>query len=307
MAKTKTVEPELFSPGEGPKVAPLTEGKVRKGGRNLTTQIAKRPPPPAPMRKAPAPQNMLAVIAQAASNPAVDVAKMQALLDMQAALEKEQARKAFTEAFVQMQAQLPEIRTDGRIEIRAKDNAGQRTGEVQQATPYATFQNIMRVVRPILSEHGFALSFSTEPGADGRISVNGILDHVQGHQRTTQFPLPAETSGSKNNVQGWGSSLSYGKRYATISLLNIVSNSKEDEDRDGHAEVALVSADGIVTLKEKLQAAGLTEAKFCEGFKIKAIGALPEREYEEAIRRIERFAKLAAEQRAAEQQSADKR
>lgn len=304
--KTKTAEPELFSPGEGPKVAPLTEGTVRKGGRNITTQVTNRPPPPAPANATPVPQNMLAVLAQATTNPAVDVAKMQALLDMQATLEKEQARRSFTEAFVKMQAELPEIRADGRIEIREKDNKGNRTGVVQQSTPYATFQNIWRVLRPILSKYGFALSYPTEPGSDGRILVHGILDHVDGHQRMTTFPLPAETSGSKNNVQGWGSSLSYGKRYATISLLNIISNAKMDEDRDGNDEqapiepvaVKLISAEDVDVLSDKIKLAGLTTARFCTRFNIQQIADLPDDRYDEAVAAIEKYGAEAAQQQA---------
>lgn len=307
MAKTtKTAEPELLAPGEGPKVADHNPRKPRlpKTGTKVTVHRQVHSAPA--KREAPAPQNMLAVIAQAASNPAVDVAKMQALLDMQATLEKEQARRAFTEAFVAMQAELPEIRADGRIEIREKDKAGNRTGAVQQSTPYATFQNIMRIVRPILSKYGFALSFSTEPGTDGRILVNGILDHVGGHQRTTSFPLPAETSGSKNNVQGWGSSLSYGKRYATVSLLNIVSNAKEDEDRDGNdapapketAAVKLISAEDVDVLSDKIKLAGLTTARFCTRFNIQQIADLPDDKYDEAVSAIEKYGAEAAQQQA---------
>lgn len=189
----------------------------------------------------PAPQNMLAIIANAVMDPRCDVTKMQALLDMQKQIEERDALKAFTADFIKLQSDLSTttIRQDGKIEIRSKDAKGERTGKVQQATPYATFNNIMKFVKPLLVKHNFTLSFETEPTLDGsRILVRGILAHALAHQRTTAFPLPAETSGSKNNVQGWGSSMSYGKRYCTIALLNIVSHAAEDTDRDGHASPA---------------------------------------------------------------------
>ena len=178
------------------------------------------------------PKTFMQVIAEAAADPRCDVAKMQALLDMQAQVEERNATKTFDSAFIALQAELPSIAQDGKIEIRAKEN-GERTGRVQQATPYATFNGIMKVIKPLLTKHGFGLSFETEQTAGGLLLVRGKLTG-HGHERATAFPLPAEASGSKNNVQGWGSSLSYGKRYCTISLLNIVSGAKEDRDTDGH-------------------------------------------------------------------------
>lgn len=180
----------------------------------------------------PGPANFLAVIMTAATDPRCDVAKMQALLGMQREIEDREAQKEFNRSFIALQEELPPIRRDGKIEIREKVGT-ERTGRVQQSTPYATFNNIMQAIKPLLIKHGFALSFSTEPAGE-RILVKGLLEG-HGHCRTTSFPLPAETSGSKNNVQGWGSSMSYGKRYCTIALLNIISEAPEDSDTDGHA------------------------------------------------------------------------
>jgi len=265
----------------------VTKERVRvQAGRSHATEPAKqtRTSAVAAIRQDDAPPaNMLAVIARAAADPRVDVAKMQALLAMQKELEDREAQKAFTTAFIAMQKKIPSIRRDGKIEIRAKDAKGDRNGSVQQATPYATFNGIMKAAEKPLREHGFSLTFSTEPAPDGRIIVRGMLEHEQGHIRTTAFPLPAETSGSKNTVQGWGSSMSYGKRYCTIALLNIISHSPEDADTDGHAgtfktakdgaivestEVPLISRAQAAELRAVMADCGVPEHKFCEAFGI---------------------------------------
>jgi hypothetical protein len=247
-----------------------------------------------------APSNMLAVIAQAAADPRVDVAKMQALLTMQKDLEDREAQKAFTTAFIAMQKKIPEIQRDGKIVIKAKDARGERTGPVQQATPYATFNGIMKAIDKPLRDFGFSLTFSTSPTADGRIIVRGILEHEGGHQRTTDFPLPAETSGSKNNVQGWGSAMSYGKRYCTIALLNIVSHDPRDADTDGHEGTFKASTDGLVEaeetrpvskaqiaeLREVMKDCGVSEVRFCEGFAISKVDELPDDLFESAKARL---------------------
>lgn len=224
---------------------PITEGMTRKGGRNQgPSKIKERPAAPAPITpkskavavhqpKAdpPQPKSVLQIIAEAASNPAVNPENMRALLDMQKEIVAEERKQSFDAAFIALQAELPVINKDGKIEIREKDSHGVRTGKLQQRTPYATFDAIMDAIQPLLTKHGFGLSFETQPLGE-RLLVRGIL-RGHGHERHTEFPLPAETSGSKNNIQGWGSSLSYGKRYATIALLNIRSRALEDADTDG--------------------------------------------------------------------------
>lgn len=48
-------DPKFAFDGYSNKVAPLKEGLVRKGGRNPASSLEfQRPPPPAPMRPAPA-------------------------------------------------------------------------------------------------------------------------------------------------------------------------------------------------------------------------------------------------------------
>lgn len=254
--------------------------------------------------QAPAQQkNVLAIIADAASNPACNPENMRALLDMQKEIMAEQAKRDFSSAFIALQADLSHvtIRQDGKIEVRKKDASGERTGSVQQATPYATFNNIMKTIQPFLTKHGFELSFSTEPVGE-RLLVRGYLEG-HGHQRTTAFPLPAETSGSKNNVQGWGSSLSYGKRYCTIALLNIISGAPEDRDTDGHPnteklkpakgggfaeveppqKITAAQRDEIIGL---MTAAKITEPQFCAKYGVKQIGFLPAELFDAAKKAI---------------------
>lgn len=242
--------------------------------------------------------DLMSVIRTAALDPRCDVEKMRALLDMAKEVEADEAKKAFTRDFIAMQEQLPSIGRDGKIEIRAKDAQGGRTGSVQQATPYATYNNIDKITKPILLAHGFALSFATEPAPDGRLNVIAYLDHAMGHQRKSTFPLPAETSGSKNNVQGWGSAMSYGKRYGAIALLNIVSHAPEDQDTDGHsgrfanakggglaevpAEVVKVSAAQREELKMVLEDCGVSETNFCTHYDIAGVGDLPAELFEAA-------------------------
>lgn len=191
-----------------------------------------------PFRQPP-PKTMLQVIAEAVRDPRCDVAKMQALLAMQRDLEAEGAKKAFNRAFIDLQSEMPSIRRDGKIVVRAKDASGSREhGRVLQATPYAKFEDIHSVVMPICLKHGFTLGYETysDPAPDNpmRMMLKGILLHIGGHERISTFPIIPDVTGSKNAAQGQGSGQSYAKRYVTIALLNIVSHAPQDRDRDGY-------------------------------------------------------------------------
>jgi len=250
--------------------------------------------------------NFLAIIMRAATNPKCNVEKMQALLAMQREIEERESKKAFTRDFIAMQRDLPTINRDGKIEVRAKDaRSGERTGPLQQSTPYATYPQLMEVCKPIMDAHGFTLASWIEPEAGGaRIVVVSQLDHIDHHSRTSRFPLPAETSGSKNNVQGWGSSQQYGMRYNAIALLNIVSKALKDADTDGHrgsfvkakgdglaetTEVETLTDEEVATLNQRMIACKVPLAKVLDHYGIKALAEIPRSVFQTALKQCDDY------------------
>lgn len=159
-----------------------------------------------------------------ATNPAVDVEKLERLIQMQERIMDRNARAAFDAAFAEMQSEIPEISEKGEILSRS--------GGVQST--YARNEDIQRALRPILKKFGFALSFRTEWPDEKHVRIVGILSHRDGHSRESQFLSQADNSGSKNDVQALGSAVSYGHRYTTKDLLNITSRG-EDDDAEGSA------------------------------------------------------------------------
>ena len=303
MARTAVKEAEPSLPLSGMKdVTPKKpEPKAdKKPDAKKTVAVAAKPPSRAVVAaEKREPTSMLAVIARAASDPKCNPENMRAMLDMQKEIMAEEARRAFTDSYIAMQAMMPTINAKGRIIIPAKD------GKKEQNTPYAKFNDIIKVVNPVLRQHGFTLSFATEPSTDGsRLIVKGFLDHTAGHQRMTSFPLPAEVSGSKNNVQGWGSSMSYGKRYATIALLNIISEAMEEQDLDGRFPNQIAQSGGadenqsqdegdsvpstinaaqITEIKKEIEACGVPLAKFLAFFEIKKVEDLKISSFAQAV------------------------
>lgn len=171
----------------------------------------------APLAPASDAASIIGVIERAVSNPNIDVEKMERLLAMQERVMDRQAKAAFMAALADMQTELPEIEERGKIKIGTSKPQG-----------YALWEDINKIIKPIMQKHGFALSFRTGMG-DGKISVTGVLSHREGHSEETTIHLPADDSGSKNKVQAVGSSTSYGKRYTASALLNLTSRGEDDD------------------------------------------------------------------------------
>jgi hypothetical protein len=174
--------------------------------------------------------NVLAMIDRAARDASVDVQKMQALLDMQERVMKRHAETEFTEAFARLSARLPRIKKNGTLEYPINKN--DPDGPKRKIANFAKWEDIDAAIRPLLTAEGFSLSWESAPraGEGGGLMVTGHLGHVGGHVRSATIPLPLDTSGGKNNLQGYGSTFRYGQRYTATMLLNFIT---EGEDDDG--------------------------------------------------------------------------
>jgi hypothetical protein len=84
--------------------------------------------------------------------------------------------------------------------------------------------------------------------------------------------------------------MSYGKRYCTIALLNIISEAPEDQDRDGHTgnfrrgpgdslveaqDVVLVTPGQVGEMQAWLADCGYGEAQACAQYGIDRLAELP--------------------------------
>lgn len=215
---------------------------------------------------------LIQVISRAASDPNVDIDKMERLMQMHERLTDRSARAAFNAALAQMQPELPVVDRKGNITIHQKDKP--KTPEnVIQSTPYALWEDINEAIRPLLSKYGFALSFRVKK-ADDRVEVTGVLSHREGHSEETMLSLPMDTTGSKNNVQAIGSSTSYGKRYTAMALLNITTRG-EDDDGKAAGIGDVISDEQFDALSKLMDDHGADLARFCAYFHIDKLADLP--------------------------------
>lgn len=220
------------------------------------------------------PEALFHVIERAATNPNIDIEKMERLIQMQERVMDRNARAAYASALADMQAELPVIKERGTI--RGRDGKAQST--------YALWEDVNEQIKPVLTKYGFALSFRTSQTGD-KIFVTGILSHREGHAEETIMPFPIDTSGNKNAIQAVGSSISYGKRYTAGALLNLTSRG-EDDDGIAAATAPLISEEQAMAIVDLIEASGANRAKFLEYLKVDAIESLPASRYDDAMAKL---------------------
>ncbi len=213
---------------------------------------------------------MMEIIARAASDPATDVGKLERLMAMAERIEARNAKAAYYAGLSAMQDVLPVVQERGEIKIGS--------GNAQK---YALWEDINKAIKPILREHGFALSFKTGM-ADTKITVTGILSHRAGHSEETTIHLPADTSGSKNAVQAVGSSTSYGKRYTAIALLNLTSSGEDDDGRAAGGDEP-IDAEQLQSLQDMVARGNADVEAFCKYMKVPALASITRKNLPRAV------------------------
>lgn len=211
---------------------------------------------------------VLAMIDKLISRPDVPVEKLEQMFALHQKVQAEASRRSFMAAFALMQPELPIIAKRGTISTNEKTAQGTKTGNQIAMSKYALWEDICEGVMPILARHGFSLSFRIDQPTPDRVKVTGVLGHEAGHEESTSFALPIDNSGAKNNVQGWASSVSYGKRYTGMALLNIAARGEDDDGHAAGAKTSAVTVDDIKALiaESKTEATAILQHYSVETF-----------------------------------------
>jgi hypothetical protein len=91
---------------------------------------------------------------------------------------------------------------------------------------YADLSSVVTAIREPLSSNGLSFIQATEPSDKDEIRVITMLMHESGEWLSSTIAIPV----SKADAQGYGSAITYAKRYGLQGLLGVPS-----EDDDGNA------------------------------------------------------------------------
>ena len=123
---------------------------------------------------------------------------------------------------------------------------------------YASLDAILDAVRPVLKKHGLAIS--QEPiTSDGMVGVTTRIIHTSGEATTSTLLLPV----TQNTAQGFGSALTYARRYAVASILGIAADDDDDGQEASSPPRRTTASAPLprVETKEKVQRTEVADAK----------------------------------------------
>jgi len=240
----------------------------------LQTQEAA--PPPAVSDTA----AILQVIDRAASNPDVDIEKMERLLAMQERIFERNAEQAFNEAMRAAQSDMPQVTRDAENQ--------------QTRSRYARLETLSKAMKPVVTRHGFSMSYGTaDSPLDGHYRITCRVSHVGGHSRDYHADVPADMTGMKGNqnktaTHGFGSTMSYGRRYLAMLIFDIaMTNEDDDGNRCGGQVVQLVSDEQVANLDALIEEVGANRDNFLKLLKVERLEDLPAPKYAGAVKRLE--------------------
>lgn len=263
-----------------------------------STKVATVETKPIQRTDAPDAVGLIVLIERLVRDEKVSVDKMERMIQLHRQLVDDQARVAYATAMVEAQSKMPKVQRRGMIVIRDKNNKE----VIIQSTPFALWEDINEVIKPILYNHGFSLSFRIA-STEAQIEITAILTHNLGHSERTSFPLPFDTTGSKNNVQARGSSISYGKRYAACAMLNITTYAEDDDGRKGGGTKdnpdddtgEVLSKEQVKHIKTLIAETNSSEERFLEFMKEKTLEDIPASRYGAAVNLFAQKKRKAAE------------
>ena len=172
--------------------------------------------------------DLLSVIAAAVADPRIDVEKMERLLAMHEKITTEQRRIDFFAALARIQAVIPQIKKSGMIL--------DKNGTLRSR--YAKIEHIDAILRPLLAEEGFAMSFNSAAAPNGGYLLSCTLSHQAGHSEVKSLVLPLDKSAFRTDVQSVGSTVSYGRRVLQKMHLNLIETEEDDDGQGGGEKIS---------------------------------------------------------------------
>ena len=172
----------------------------------------------------------------------VDPETVGKMVDLYERVHAIQAEQAFNESM----AVLQEYMDAHPIPSRGRNKVTKAGATV----PYPYLEDIQRGLRLPCRANGFSYTFDTETSGKAFVVVTRV-HHVMGLTRETRTTLPLDESGSKNQVQGVGSTESYGMRYGLLKAFGLTRYLHDDDGGGGPGEApATISDEQEATLKE---------------------------------------------------------
>lgn len=214
---------------------------------------------------------------------------------------KRLAKASFVRAMAKFQSIVPAIHKDKTVSF------GQ--GASKTSYKHARLYKIAEAIKGAMQECDLSYRWEIEDKQEGSIAVitvTCILTHAEGHSESTKMSGAPDGSGSKNDIQKRGSTITYLQRYTLIGALGLTT---ADDDVDGQQddEVETISESQYTQLHAILSDANLPAEDIARWLDkaaaavagVKTVRQLPEDKFTEAKEKIKAGIKERADRAAA--------
>ncbi len=190
----------------------------------------------------------------------------------------------------------------------AKAQGEMRVASLDSENPYfksryADFATMVRASRPALTKYGLSVTQQIFVADDGVTMLHSILMHSSGQYLESRMRVvPA-----KNDLQTFGSCITYQKRYAYCALVGVTSSDEDDDGEVAMAPARIVAEKGVAINakydprkedRDPISKDQLAELEYelaeypdiaeqvLEGLKIQSIADMPKSKYRASVERI---------------------
>ena len=148
---------------------------------------------------------------------------------------------------------------------------------------YADLASVTDACLPALNANGIAVIQPTVDDDTGRYVKTVLIHGASGETLECRVPLIV----GKNDMQGYGSAVTYARRYGLMSMAGIA---PEDDDGNAAAKGApkSISPDQYIKLRDKSEEAEVPEERICSSFGAPSLQQFPSEHFDAAMRKLQK-------------------
>lgn len=174
----------------------------------------------------------------------IEPAMLKELLDVQKEWERNEAYKAFNIAMADFKSEA--------ITIVKDKEASFETSKGKTEYGYASLANIVETTTPALGKHRLAATWKPKQEGD-KVCVTCRITHSMGHYEDVTLCAKADNTGSKNEIQAMGSTITYLEKYTYLAATGLATR---DQDDDGKTAVKFITQWEADDFKKEIDAKG---------------------------------------------------
>jgi hypothetical protein len=192
-----------------------------------------------------------------ATSKEVDLDRLEKLMELHRAEQREQARRAYTEAMAAFHLDAPDLVKNKHVQFN--------TSKGRMDYWHATHDEVTGKIGAALAKHGLSHAWRTKQDA-GMIYVTCTLTHALGHSENFELFGSPDDSGLKSPLQAVASTITFLQRYTLLGATGLSTSEQRDADDDAaggspdepvpegfekwQADMEAVSDEGIARLTE---------------------------------------------------------